>query len=612
MTNALRFLNAKFNLFYAVACAITFTIVLIRSYAVPFAHDEVATFYYYIQSESFLPFSSHIDANGHFLNSLVSWISYKCFGTSEFALRLPGLFAFLVLCFGVHKFNRSFQSVYSKLILTSAFILSFNILNFYSLCRGYGLSISFLLTGLYYFFAFLKSDKFTSLVKAFIALQLALSANLTLVFLLLLVGGIAILFQLKNKQLFQLKNVLLYIPYFILIGFWVKYAFYLQENGALYYGGGNAGYFTVTFKSLMDTVFIKSGAIYLSVLLIFTALAIFWLIQFAKNKLVFLIESRFGISFFMLFALVIAFYLLKLLFHVNYPEDRTGLFFYVLFILSLSFLFNEYESKTQLSATIIPLFFVGHFVLNVNFSKHGWGFYETMPKRFFETLLNEQAKSKELITVGGHRVLELFYAFNNYNSSKKLNHMLPPELMEMNCDYYVTWKKDKPYYDPYYDEMDTDPHWNMVLLKRKEPIERKLVYENNTLKEINGSDEYYSYFERIDTLLTSPNPILAEFDISIEKASSPLNAWLVLQVDSANGGPTIYFRRAPLNWMNYNWEGTTHFKTCIQTDVLPLHRCRIAAFLWNIDKKEIKMKINSLKLYHLNAKGITEASKAIE
>jgi len=605
----LKFLNSKFNIIYGLACLIAFVIIAIRSYLVPIAHDEVATFYYYIQSESFLPFSSHVDANGHFLNSLLGWVSYKLFGSSAFSLRLPGLLAFSVLCFGIFKFIKSFDSVISKLILCSAFVLSFNILNFFSLCRGYGLSIAFLLTGLYFFFAFLRSNSFTSLLKAFILLQLALSANLTLVFLLLMIGAISIIHQLKNKQLFNIKNILLHLGYFSLVVIWVKYAFYLQDNGALYYGGGN-NYWTVTFKSLIDTVLIEHIAVYTTVIGVFLVLLVFWMMQFFKHRLLFLEEKRFAISFLLLFGLIITFYLLKLLFHVNYPEDRTGLFFYVLLILSISFLFDEFNSKTQISSAIIPVFFLTHFIINVNFTKHAWGFYETMPKRFYETLLSEQSKSKEPITIGGHRVLELFFSFYNYNSTQKLSHMTPPELMEMNCDYYVAWKKDKPYYDKYYNELDYDKDWGMVLLKRKTPIQRQLVSAITDINEISGSEEFYTCFEKPDTLFASPNPIMAEFDITVEKSSKPLNAWLVLQIDSANGGKQVYFRRTPLNWIKFDWNGTEHFKTCIQTDVIPMQHCRLVAFLWNLDKKELKMKINSLKLYHLNAVGITEASKA--
>lgn len=611
MTELIKTIQTRFNSLFILCSIVTFIIVALRSSLVPFAHDEVATFYYYIQSESFLPFSSHVDANGHFLNSLLSWIAYKLFGSSEFALRIPGLLAYLILCIGVYKFVISFKSLTSKIILTSCFILSFNILNFYSLCRGYGLSISFLVIGLFYFFSYIKNLNFRQLIYSFILLQLGLSASLTLVFTSLLIAVITFVFQFKNKIAFKPSNLILFTIYFALVMFWVKYGFYLQENGGLYYGGGD-NYWTVTFKSLIDTVIYTSNIAFVVVILVFLFLSAIWFKELFSKRLQFIFDSQFAISFLLLVALIIAFYLLKLVLNVNYPEDRTGLFFYILFCISIAYLCDEIQLKLNYSFFIIPAFFVLHFATHLNFGKHQWGFYETMPKDFYNALVSEQKHSKEPISIGGHRVLELLYSFYNYNSDTKLNHMVPPEQMHMNCDYYVTWTKDEPHYKNYYSEMARDKYWNMVLLKRKEPISRHLIYESKEEKNINGAEEFYPVYEKTDTLFTSADPIMAEFDINIESAQTPLNSWLVLQVDSANGGPSVYFRRTPLNWIQYNWNGVTHFKTCVQTDNLPSQHCRIAAFLWNIDKKEIKMKINNLKLYHLTASGITEASKAIE
>jgi len=447
-------------------------------------------------------------------------------------------------------------------------------------------------------------------VKFILFSQIALCANLTLVFTLLVGTGIIILFQIKSKQLFTIKNLVLLSINFGLIFFWVKYAFYLQANGALYYGSGNHNYWVTTFESLLDTVFVKHIAVYVIVILSFVALFGIWCFQLFRHKLKSLSGSSFGLCFFILLSLIAAFYFLKLLFNVNYPEDRTGLFFYILFILSIAFVLDEFEWKPLMAFSIFPIYFLIHFILNFNLSKHAWGFYETMPPEFYETLLSEQKKSSRPITVGGHRVLELFYTFYNYNNSEKLNHMTPPELMSMNCDYYVTWKKDKPYYDKYYDEIAVAKYWNMVLLKRKENINRELKHEIIEPKEFKGADEYYSFYEKTDTTFTSKNPILAEFDISVANAPKPFNAFLVLQIDV--DGKSCYFRRTALNWMQYNWNGVEHFKTCLQTDSLPLQKSRLVAFLWNIEKKEVNFKLNSLKLYQLKADGINEVSKAVE
>lgn len=600
-------LTRKFNLLYFIAFAIAFIIVVLRCILVPLAHDEIATFYYYIQSEKFLPFLSHVDANGHFLNSFSGWIFYKLFGSSVIALRIHCILAFCVLGYAIYKHCQVLNNTLAKIVLTTAFILSFNIINFYSLCRGYGLSISFLVLALYYFFGYLQNSKFSYVLKFVLFAQIALCANLTLVFTLLVATGIIILFQVKSKQLFSIKNLLLLVINFGLIFFWVKYAFYLQEKGALYYGSGEQGYWKTTFESLLDTVFIKHIAVYIICLAAFATLFMFWCIQLYKHKLKFLSGSRFGLSFFMMLSLILAFFLLKLFFHVNYPEDRTGLFFYILFILSVAFLLDEYELKPFLAFSIFPIYFLVHFALNLNFEKHAWGFYETMPKKFFDILLSEQKKSSRPITVGGHRVLELFYAYNNYRSPVKLNHMTDPEFMSMNCDYYVAWKKDKPFYEKYYEELAVDEHWDFVLLKRKMDIERELIFESTTSSEFIGADEFYPCYQKNDTTFISKDPVMAEFDFSIDKAPKPFNAALVLSIES--DGEQKYFRRTPLNWMQYNWNGVRHFKTSIQTDSLPLQKCRLVAFLWNIDKKEINFKLHRIRLYHLKAEGINNVSK---
>src|SRR5688572_5519453 len=100
-----------FDTAYLFTCAVVFVVVVLRCAFVPFAHDEAATFHYYIQSGSFWPFLSHVDANGHFLTSAAGWVCFKLFGSSTLALRLPSVLSFVVLCMAVHKINGLLRSV---------------------------------------------------------------------------------------------------------------------------------------------------------------------------------------------------------------------------------------------------------------------------------------------------------------------------------------------------------------------------------------------------------------------------------------------------------------------------------------------------------------------
>ena len=595
------------DLFFFSTVIFCFLVIVVRSILVPFAHDEVATFYYFIQPESFIPFHAHIDANGHFLNSFLSWIFFKTLGDAEWSLRLPNVLSFLVLAFALRKLFVSLNSTVAKVLLLSFFLLSFPLLNFYSLCRGYGLSISFFMLGLYYLYVYFQSSSNKNLLFSFVALQLSLSAGLTLLVPLLLILAFVIFFQLQKRIFMRIPTLLLLTTYFILLLFWAKFGFYLKENGALYYGAGES-YWKVTFVSLIEMLFGSS----LMVKILLGALFFFLFVKFFqvgfRNVFLKWSTSFFVFSFSSLLLLVVGFYVLKVLFGVNYPEDRTGLFYYLYFVVSVVYFAEENKIENKLVSLPFLFFFIVQFFSSFNFSHHAWNFYETMPKRFFTRLVDEQKKQKELITIGGHRVIELFYSYLNYRSDYKLTHILPPEKMQMNCDYYITWKKDKPYYSFYYDKLDEDENSDLVLLKRKEKITRELIYSSAKTIRIQGHQDFTNLLEFNDTLFTSDAPILAEVEFNVLKGNRHLNSWFVLQIDSASGGPNYYFRRTPLDWLNRDWIGTGKSKTSVQTDRVSKVKSRMVLFFWNIAKQDIEIEVSSVKIFSLRANGITVVS----
>ncbi|MCC6371716.1 MAG: hypothetical protein IT236_11975 [Bacteroidia bacterium] len=598
----------QFNKFYWLSSALVFVLVFLRCWQVPMAHDEVATFNFYIQPGNFIPFLSHVDAMGHFLSTATAWLSFKVFGSSALALRLPVLLSFLVLVFAVFKLNNLFTSTVPKIILTFAFIFSYNFISFFSLCRGYGMSMAFLMLALFYFYSYARHFSFRHLAKFVGFSQLALSANLTLVFVLLITTGILVALQLKNKLFFTFRNIILLVIHLALIGFWVKFAFFLQDSGALYYGGGDS-YWTVTFLSLIELMTLKNTLVTLVVVLLFGIMLAYFIKRIIADKLEFIFTNRFALSFISLVVLMIAFYLLKKLFHVNYPEDRAGLFFYAFFILSLCYLVNELKRPLSLAFLAVPLFFVIQLAFSYNTRVHPWRIYETIPQRFYDLVSKEQQQSAQPITIAGTRLKEFIFGFLNYNGTVKLSHMTSPEQLQMNADYAVAYASEKQYYEPYYTEIAKEDDWNFRLLKRKTPIERELIYASQNNLFFTGNYEYYNAYERLDTTYNSNHPLMAEFELSVKKAPVPLNAWLVLQMDAAGENENSQFVRVPLNLINYNWNGISKFKTCVLAGNTPLKVKRVVCYLWNIDQQEIDINIHSFRLFRLNGAGVTETSK---
>jgi hypothetical protein len=141
----------RFNIFFLITSVISFIVIALRSWLVPFNHDETATFFMYVQSGNYMPFYSIADANNHVLNSFLSNVCFHLFGSSPFSLRLPNLLGFIILVYATYKISKSLRLIGSKVFLTMALLFSFHWLSFYSTCRGYGVSMALLTLSSYSF-----------------------------------------------------------------------------------------------------------------------------------------------------------------------------------------------------------------------------------------------------------------------------------------------------------------------------------------------------------------------------------------------------------------------------------------------------------------------------
>src|SRR5688500_14357872 len=120
-----------FRWFYLATCFVVFVLVCLRAYHIPFVHDEITTFFYYVQNGDFLPYRSHAYTNNHVLNSMLTTACYRLWGSHPFVLRLPNLLAFIALAVGVYRFFRHVPALPARLLLVSFFLLTFNFLDFF-------------------------------------------------------------------------------------------------------------------------------------------------------------------------------------------------------------------------------------------------------------------------------------------------------------------------------------------------------------------------------------------------------------------------------------------------------------------------------------------------
>ncbi|MCX6578298.1 MAG: hypothetical protein NTV82_18155, partial [Candidatus Aminicenantes bacterium] len=151
-----------------------------------FTCDEAGSYLDFI-SPNVLALFNFNSANNHFLNSLLAKISSALGGTSEFVLRLPNLLAYAAyLLFAFLILNRFVKT--KIIVLCGYLLLSLNpyVLDYFSLCRGYGLSLGFLMASLFFFFSFLDRtagpgpSRHRRLRYSLIAASLAVLSNFSL------------------------------------------------------------------------------------------------------------------------------------------------------------------------------------------------------------------------------------------------------------------------------------------------------------------------------------------------------------------------------------------------------------------------------------------------
>jgi hypothetical protein len=127
-----------------------------RALNVAMTFDEAATYLNYISSDLLSLFNFNFATN-HFVNTFLAKICYVLWGNHDFVLRIPNLLGYgLYLIFSFLLLNRfvgKTTAVFGFCLLN----LNPYLLDFFSLCRGYGLALGFLMMSLFFFASFLSS-----------------------------------------------------------------------------------------------------------------------------------------------------------------------------------------------------------------------------------------------------------------------------------------------------------------------------------------------------------------------------------------------------------------------------------------------------------------------
>ncbi len=476
--------NQRILLFFITVVSVCFGIVVYRAYNIGITHDEAFSF--------LLIDTNYINAlattaNTHILNSL----SMKIFNLLNlnhwFFLRVHSILSFLVYAFFVYKILRFFKTSSSKITFITLMICNPFVLEFFSLARGYGISMAFLTAAIFHALSYLQNHSSTNLRKLLLFSSLAMLGNYTVLYPL---AGIFIyLFWIQKKaliqQLLERKTVLLSIIYLIInLGAAVNMLLIKHITNDLQYGADQSFLFESLPSLFLNTAFIpfpsqaktiETIGIMLSFFTFFLMVNTFIISLLKKNKLLGFATSVFLLSF--------LFYSLShWIFSTPYPLSRTSLNLFPFIALNLIIwielaLKNKWLKTTIKTSSVIFLiyFSIQNFSLNHTLE---WRNQSEVQYVFEETIKIHQQKSDKqpviLCDEAYYAVWTNYYSRTNHFKQKinieyinKNIHDNSKFVSELNeKDYFIVTRQ---HYRSYYDDCQS-----LLLLKEFPQSETKL------------------------------------------------------------------------------------------------------------------------------------------
>lgn len=581
-----------------------FVYLILRAIYVPLLHDEIGTFFYYVQSGNYLPPNAHWDANNHVLNSVLTHFSYALFGQSPLALRLPNVLSFLLFFWAAFNLAGRAKWLVIRWALLCSLVMTTYIFEYQGECRGYGMSLAFLLAAIEMLVRYSTTFKWVHLVLMCVLLFLATSANLTLLIsssLLFFAAFCFAVIHFRNKFKWLLFHALLMGVLAMPFWFLVKLSFKLKELGLLYYGS-KAGFFGITLPSLSKQ-YLGSDNIMLQWLLVLIAavMLIIFIISLMKRLE---ISSASLVFVLLLFGSLIMIQFLAHFLGVNYPEDRTAMYLYI--YLAAAFLLVLDNLAAHISAarwfSLIGFFLPMLFIANLSLRSSVFSSEERHSQAIFDIINKEPWTGIFPPTVGGYRTQEFcwYYMSNCAGGHQGRLHWTNHPGLDADYQLVSTAFRFNPETYTYYDSIYRDEANGLVLFKRKRFLERKLISENEVPITNDCRDAFYNLGKyRLDSLGLQSKTLFVGVDMTLESEVKPFNAWLVAGADNA-AGENIVYEYIPLQWLRPAYKDPSNkIRQGTLIHHVPAEAVSLTFYLWNIKEKPFSIGGGKCYLYSL-------------
>lgn len=586
------------RLFWIFGSAISlfiFIYLIIKAYHMPVTCDESGTFYFYVVPFEINPFTAHADANNHPLNSLLSAIFYRIFGPDKIFIRLASLLAFPVYALYSLKISARLIDEIQKYLLFLALVGTHGVVEFFSVSRGYGMSMSFLLATYFYLNNFMESKRLAHFLLFLLSSFLMLSSNLSLLVVYMISGFIAFFSFFKMYKPLVLKALMLF-SWAVPLGFFVGVSFYYKNLGLLYYGSLD-GFWQVTVKSLVWLIF---GKFHLAAGVVAAIFGLVVLVKyfsdFKNGKIFQFIEDKDIAASHLFLGNLMVVLILGYLMKVNFPEDRVGMHLYILLLIAVFQVINGLQNRflrylkwALVSVLVLPFHFLTS--ANLDYTQCYKDYY--YPDSFYEAIAEN--KENETPLIGIYRTWALEWQYQNMLAGGSMPYVFWSNYPDTISDFLIANPDDHEFYKTGYEVLKVDEVNGRCVLKRKNPLKRRLIYDvGDSLFTGKTNIEYIPIWELLSDSLNNYN-LLFEVDFTISSDSLVNDAWIVASANDSLGNVTQYeyipvFRSKPyFNEANFK-SVMVFYKTAPETT-------RKVCYFWNTKKRFVNVQRNRLKVY---------------
>ena len=584
-----------------------FSYLVLRSIYSPILHDEIATFYYYIQPGIYFPPHAHWDANNHILNSMLSGWSYQLFGDAPWALRLPNVLAYILFVWATWKLASLLQNKSLRWGFFLAMTMAHYMFEYFNETRGYGLSMAFLSLGIFFTIRYLNSAQYRYLLGLLMAYLLACMANLTLLYSCLLIGVVLVFSVWQRKEIIQIKlahYVTLFVGMVMLYPL-IQFGFDLKERGALYYGG-KEGFWKYTGNTLSELFlgyYSTEIAVLLTLLFSGILISFLWHWYRQKSSLQTILKQHHFIWVYLFVGSIAAIFATRYILDVNFPEDRTAMYLYPYLIGSLAFTIDRYSSQfLQYTTALMFLYFPVQFIFKANITHATWSMEERAPQEYFDQIKTYTRINPYPFTIGGARTQELCWNYMNHQSGGYEGKFTYTNHVDTLCDFQIVniHRKTPSSFKQLYTQLNNNPINELNLYERKNKLKRIHVLTIDSIT--NWVHQQNEYFELIsykipDSLIGKT--LYAGVQATLHSPEKPFASSLVFSLKTAEF-VEVHQEAMPLHWMKKNWDNTPNNLTHgIMMPTVPSNASYIIVYLWNHRKVDYLIHNGKLELFVL-------------